>query len=247
MLQGLFSAASQRPVKAVDSTAIETTLRGNGYGESYCQPASPDGLDVCLGEGSYFTGALAASTPGAGFVTGATQVGFSDTSAFLLLKNNAPLNSNINIRPDTLKLIVNGVGAAITSLHLAAVLDDASRWGNNPGGSLLAFAANGSGPLQSNSQAVAGGLGPQAATGNKKLVGRCVLKAAAPVLNDEFIIRFSNAAQPSGSIAAANAATVVRHMEPVIIPPGKMLILHAWWPAGTTGPNLEPYLTVIER
>jgi hypothetical protein len=160
-----------------------------------------------------------------------------------MLMNKAPLDSKINIRPDTLKLIVNNVGAAITSMHLAAVPDEASVWGSNPGGTALAFLSSSN---TGSNQAVAGGLGPQVATGNKRLIGRCELKGAAPVLNDEFIIRFSDAAQPSGSIAVTTPSTIVRHMEPVLIAPGKMLILHAWWLAGTTGPNLEPYLTVIE-
>ena len=33
------------------------------------------------------------------------------------------------------------------------------------------------------------------------------------MLNDEFVLRFSNAAQPSGSIAGTTASTIVRHME----------------------------------
>ena len=74
-----------------------------------------------------------------------------------------------------------------------------------------------------------------------------MLKAAAPVLNDEFIIRFSNAAQPSAGIAASTASSIVRHIEPVIIAPGKMLILHAFFTGVTTGAQFEPVLTVIER
>jgi hypothetical protein len=96
-------------------------------------------------------------------------------------------------------------------------------------------------------QAVAGGLGPQAITGGARFVGRCVLKAAAPVVGDEFVIRFSNAAQPSGSISSASAATIVRHIEPVLIAPGEMLLLHAWFPGATVGPNLEPMWAHIER
>lgn len=249
MLQGLNASGAQRPVKAPDSSNIEVTERGNGYGELYTQLTDPDGLGANLLESSYVSAVLSGDTPGSTYATGAVQTSFSDTSALVILKNNAPTNSNINIRPDTLKLIVLAAGTGLTAMHLAAVLDDASRWGSAPGGTAFAFApSSNSGANQSSiSQAVFGGLGPQAATGNKRIVGRCVLKAAAPVVNDEFLIRFSNAAQPSGSLASGSAATIIRHMEPLLISPGKALILHAWWPGCTVGPNLEPMLTVIER
>lgn len=248
MLAGLLALGNTRPGKNTDSASVETTARGNGYGEIHVVPTSPDGLDAELLESSYVVGVLAGSTPGSSYATAATQTSFSDTSALLMLKNNAPLGSGINIRPDTLKLIINGAGAGITAMHLAAVLDDASRWGT-PGGSALAFTPNSNTGLTqgSASQALCGGLGSGAATGNKRFVGRCVLKAAAPVVNDEFLIRFSNAAQPSGSLAGTSAATIVRHMEPVLIAPGKVLILHAWFTGATTGPNIEPTLAVIER
>jgi len=61
------------------------------------------------------------------------------------------------------------------------------------------------------------------------------------------MLRFSNAAQPSGSLACASAASIVRHMEPVIIAPGWMLILHAFFTGVTTGAQFEPVLTTIER
>jgi len=95
-------------------------------------------------------------------------------------------------------------------MRVVAVLDNVSRWGSGPGGSTMTFSANGNiGSQQGSiSQAVCGNLGSGSATGNKRIVGQCVLKAAAPVLSDEFVLRFSNAAQPSGSIAAASASTI---------------------------------------
>ena len=64
-----------------------------------------------------------------------------------------------------------------------------------------------------------------------------MLKAVAPVLNDEFVLRVSNAAQPPGSIASASAATIVRHLEPVMIAPGWEFVLHAFFTGVTTGPQ----------
>lgn len=249
MLNGFMAYFGVRPGKVTDGQ-LEIPPRGNGYGESINQSSSPDGLDVALGESSYVSGVLSSYTPGSSYITGAVQTTFSATSALLLIRNNAPLNGvPINIRPDTLKLIVAAAGTGITSMHLAAVLDSGSRWGSNPGGTALAFApSSNTGALQSsNAQGVAGGLGPQAVTAAARFVGRCVLKAAAPVVGDEFIIRFSNAAQPSGTTASTSAATIVRHMEPVLIAPGQMLLLHAWFPGGTVGANLEPMWAHIER
>jgi hypothetical protein len=74
-----------------------------------------------------------------------------------------------------------------------------------------------------------------------------MLKAGAPALGDEFILRFSNAAQPSGSIGAALPSSIVRHMEPLIVAPGWMVILHAFFTGVTTGAQFEPILTTIER
>jgi hypothetical protein len=199
-LNGFASSFTQRPAKSTDGPS-EIAPRGNGYGESFSQPASADGLDVFL-------------------------------------------------RLDTLKLIVSNVGAGITAARIVAVLDNASsRWGASPGGTSMAFAANGNIGSQQGSitQAQVGALVPGAASGNKRIVGQCVLRAAAPVLGDEFVLRFSNAAQPSGSIAATTAASIVRHMEPVIIAPGWVLILHAFFAGVTTGPQFEPSLTTIER
>lgn len=248
MLQGMYALAGQRPAKTTDSPVDEIVQRGNNYGEVYVAPSCPDGLTAYLNESSYFAGVLSGYTPGTGF-TASTQATFSDTSALLLLKNNAPLNGPpVTIRPDTLKLICSNVGAGITAMRLVAVLDDASRWGT-PGGAAMSFLPAGNvgtvqGPI---SQAVIGNLGSGSPTGNKRFVGQCMLKAAAPALNDEFIIRFSNAAQPSAGIAASTASSIVRHIEPVIIAPGKMLVLHAYFTGVTTGAQFEPVLTVIER
>jgi len=96
-------------------------------------------------------------------------------------------------------------------------------------------------------QAQIGALTPGAATGNKRIVGQCMLKAGAPALGDEFILRFSNAAQPSGSIGAALPSSIVHQMEPLIVAPGRMVILHAFFTGVTTGAQFEPILTTIER
>lgn len=249
MLQGLYGLGFQRPAKNADSPVDEVIQRGNNLGEVFVQETCPDGLTAYLNEGSYFNGVLSGYAPGTGQVA-STQQTFSDTSALLMLKNNAPLNGvPITVRPDTLKLIVSNVGAGITAMRLVAVLDDVSRWPAAPGGAAMAFAGNANVGLVQSSISVAqfGALSPNAATSNKRIVGQCVLKAAAPVLNDEFIIRFSNAGQPSGGLAGSTAISIVRHMEPVLIAPGKVLILHLFCAGVTTGAQFEPQLSVIER
>ena len=57
MLNGFASSFTQRPAKSTDGPS-EIAPRGNGYGESFSQPASADGLDVSLNEGSYYSGVL---------------------------------------------------------------------------------------------------------------------------------------------------------------------------------------------
>jgi hypothetical protein len=248
MLNGFVSSFTQRPAKTTDGPS-EVTPRGNGYGESINQVASPDGLDVALNEGSYYAGVMSGYVAGTGF-TAAAQTSFSDTSAMLMLKSAAATaGAPVGVRVDTIKLICSNAGAGVTAMRLVAVLDSISRWPASPGGTSLAFsAASNIGSQQGSiSQGVIGNLVPGAATGNKRIVGQCVLKAAAPVVNDEFILRFSNAAQPSGSISASTASTIVRHMEPLIVAPGWMLILHAFFTGATTAPQFEPVVTTIER
>lgn len=248
MLNGFISSFTQRPAKTTDGPS-EVMPRGNGYGESINQTASADGLDVALNEGSYYAGVLSGYVAGSGF-TAAAQAAFSDTSAMLMLKSAAATaGSPVGVRLDTIKLICSNVGAGITAMRVVAVLDSVSRWPASPGGAALSFNASSNiGSQQGSiSQSVVGNLAPGAATGNKRIVGQCVLKAAAPVVNDEFVLRFSNAAQPSGSIAASTASTIVRHMEPIIIAPGWMLILHAFFAGVTTAPQFEPLITTIER
>jgi len=53
--------------------------------------------------------------------------------------------------------------------------------------------------------------------------------------------------QPSAGIAASTASSIVRHIKPVIVAPGKMFILRAYVTGVTTGAQFEPVLTVIER
>ena len=248
MLNGFASSFTQRPAKSTDGPA-EIAPRGNGYGESFSQSASADGLDVSLNEGSYYSGVLSGYVPGTGALA-AAQAAYSDTSAMLIIRSNAASSgSPVGVRLDTIKLIVSNVGAAITAMRLVGVLDNASRYSASVGGAALAFAANSNiGPQQGSiSQAAFGALAPGAPTAAKRIVGQCVLKAAAPALNDEFILRFSNAAQPSGSTSSASAASIVRHMEPVIIAPGWCFILHAFFTAVTTGAQFEPIVTTIER
>jgi hypothetical protein len=129
------------------------------------------------------------------------------------------------------------------------VLDNAARYTGSVGGTALSFAGNSNiGPQQGSISAAAmGALAPGAATSQKRIVGQCVLKAAAPALNDEFVLRFSNAAQPSGSLANTTASTIVRHMEPVIVAPGWCFILHAFFTGATTAAQFEPIVTTIER
>jgi hypothetical protein len=248
MLNGFASSFTQRPAKSTDGPS-EITPRGNGYGESFSQLASADGLDVFLNEGSYFSGMLTGYVPGTGALA-AAQATFSDTSAFMMIKSAAAqAGAPVGVRLDTLKVIVSNVGAGITAARIVAFLDNSSRWGASPGGTSMAFAANSNIGSQQGSitQAQVGALAPGAATGSKRIVGQCMLKASAPVLGDEFVLRFSNAAQPSGSIAGTTAASIVRHMEPLIIAPGWVLILHAFFSGVTTGPQFEPSLTTIER
>ena len=248
MLNGFVSAFTQRPAKSTDGPS-EIPPRGNGYGESISQAATSDGLDVSLNEGSYFSGVISGYVPGTGF-TAAAQTTFSDTSAIMIVRSNAAsAGSPVGVRLDTLKLICSNAGAGITAIRLVGVLDNASRYTASVGGTAIAFNANSNiGPQQGSiSQAAMGALAPASATAAKRIVGQCVLKGAAPVLNDEFVLRFSNAAQPSGSIAGTTASTIVRHMEPVIIAPGWCFVLHAFFTGATTAAQFEPLVTTIER
>ncbi len=240
MLNGQVIIASQLPAKSSDASTEHLQPRGNGYGESYNQSTTPDGLDALLSEGSYFSGVISGYVPGTG-VTGAVQTTFSDTSALVALTPKSSSSSNAKIiRPDTLKLICSATGTGITAIRLVAVIDSASRL-VAPGGSPFVFNTNGglSGNAQSVAIGYAGALAIGAATPAKKIVGQCILKPTAPALNDEFLIRFSNAAQPSSNN--------VRHMEPVALLPGQALIIHAFFTGATVGVGLEPLLTTIER
>jgi hypothetical protein len=126
MLNGFASSFTQRPAKATDGPS-EILPRGNGFGESINQPASPDGLDVALNEGSYYSGVLSGYVPGTGALA-AAQAAYSDTSAFMMIKSSAAqAGAPVGVRLDTLKLICSNVGAGITAARIVAVLDSATR------------------------------------------------------------------------------------------------------------------------
>lgn len=248
MLNGFSPQTSQLPLKSSDLSSAEITPRGNGYGESYNLNLSPDGLDALLAEGSYFSGVANAYAPGTGVAAAATQTTFVDTSAFIIIANSAKANSNKLIRPDTIKMICSAVGTGITAMRMVAVLDNISRLGI-PGGTGLVFSPNGglSGIAQSIASGFVGSLTVGAVTNAKRIVGQCVIKAAAPALNDEFILRFSNSAQPNSSLVSATASTIIRQIEPIVIPPQQCLILHYFSTGGTAAASFETVVTQIER
>ena len=234
----------QKPSRGVDG-ATDTQARSNNYGEIVVQQAG-DAEWVLLNEGSIFGGS---STPGTGII-GAVQTTFLDTSALCMIMNSVKNPSGVQVKPDVLKLICTAVGTGITSVDLVAVIDDASRYGNAPGGTVLSFAAQSMSSIESGasvSKSVFGALTPGAATANKRVVGRCKLKGAALIAGDEFVIEFGNQRAKSGAVFSGTASRYVTNLEPVTIAPGQVLIIHAFYTGGSAGASFEPFLTTIER
>lgn len=246
MLNGVQVLDSQLPAASSDAVNQEVAPRGNRYAENYLQFTTPDGLDPLMAEGSYFSGVPTAYVPGTGIAGPTAQTAYSDTSAILAIINKATSGKKV-IRPDTIKLICAAAGTALTAMRLVAVIDSAARVVT--GGTALVFSPSGGivGGVASISAASFGNLTVGAATPAKKIIGQCVLKAAAPAVNDEFVLRFSNSVQPSGTLVASTASTIVRHMEPIIILPGQALFLHYFAAAQTASPTFEPIVTTIER
>lgn len=248
MLNGTASISLVRPTKSTDSAALEQIPRGTAYGEAVVSPASGDGLDVFLNEGSYFTAMPSGYVPGTGII-GPVQTTFSDTSAVLMLRNNAAISgSPIGVRVDNIKLIVTAPGTAMTSLRFVGVVDSATRW-VTPGGTALTFqpAAGLGSAVSSITSGVFGALTIGAATGAKRFVNQAFARSVATVAGDTFILRPSPAASASASIGTATAIVVTLPMVPVIIPPGMVYILHTFSAAISAGITFEPVVSVIER
>lgn len=197
-------------------------------------------------------------TPGTGIVISSTQQAFSATSGMLCLQNTAPVNSNVFLFPDYLRLTATVADVASTSFQYVISSDGKLRYSSggtqivtpgtyaNNNGSINAARIIGANPYAS--------VGPQGALFFGALTlnaesstvvrgARGCIKSGLTQVNDEFLWSFSpgeDVGAGQAKVAAAATPTIYRqNVGPWAIAPQASMVFNTWCPAVTTGATFE--------
>lgn len=193
---------------------------------------------------------------------GPTAAAFSATSAFLVMQNTAPANSNVYLFPDLARLLCSVIDAtsAAGSLQYAISIDTILRYSS--GGTQLVTPgtyANNNGPTHTarmgpaqvkatgpQTAVFAGALVTAAESANVVRVARGFVKAggatAVCVVGDEFIFAFSNSYDGGSSSTKVGTTAAIYRQSPGLvggIGPQGSLVLHLWELLETTAPTFE--------
>jgi len=169
-----------------------------------------------------------------------TQATFSDTAAFMVVKNNNALSDPApkDLCLDYLRLLVNGtVPASATSTQFAIKIDNVSRV-PSANFSLLA-------PVNARLRSTAGqpklwvpsaGVPTVPASGESaRLVSRGTLRSVISVTLDEYVMRFGGI-DGAGAASASGAGRYPSDAPPVVLGPQEYAVIHLWQPGGATNP-----------
>src|SRR5207248_2749105 len=159
--------------------------------------------------------------------------------AFLIYNNSSPANQNaLSIYLRYLKLVVTVAPASATNWKYSLRMDNLNRYSS--GGSVITpVNVN---PSSSRNQPAAlvyfGAIVPTALpSANARLVGNGTLDSAIPVIGDQYLLKFGNAAvsmdQLSGGTLAKNMTV---NAPPIIVAPGWCLALDMWGTSNAATP-----------
>jgi hypothetical protein len=224
-----------------------TTIRTSKYGEQFFQDLFIKS-HVFVDEETYYVAAN--TTIGTAITMGAVnQTAWVTTTPSMTIYNGG----NNKIYMDFLYLLVLTAGASLTSYQWAFFVDTGNRYSS--GGTTI---TNVNSPKQrdtSGSQTLPGavinfGAITAGAAVKQKLVGKGVLRAAIPVVLDQYLINFG-AIEQSMSQAGTGGTNVVAQTygcPAAVIAPGCTGLFYAWGPAmATTSPACEFVMGWVER
>jgi hypothetical protein len=211
-------------------------LRLTKYGEAMVVSAIPTSHAMC-DEGSFFT--TSSPTPGTGLAFAVTAAASDTAGNFLLIKNN----DNVSDSPNNKRLYLAYIKLICT---VAPATATAGQFKMNCDGFLTARYTSGGTVLtpvnlnmdlanNSVSQVYAGALTTAALSNSARQVGRGVLRAVIPVVNDEYVFHFGSVDwEANQSLATATAVRESIPCAPVVLGPQQSFTLGLWFPGNAT-------------
>lgn len=199
---------------------------------------------AAVDEGSYAVGTNA--TFGTG-VAGPNAAAFSATSAILsLLNKNGPSGARTYI--DYIRLILTAVPTAGTRFDLGVTLDTIAR--ASAGTPVTMIGANIDAASQGPNTSVLYNPTVAAAGPNVRQAGRSVIKAATPVVGDEYLLLFGSVEKAGPIIASTTVAgRYIVPMAPLALGGGgfQTALIHLWSTSSTAAPSFEFEVGLVER
>lgn len=201
-------------------------------------------------EGSYFVNMNPTISTGVK-LQGDTTTAWVATTPSILIVNTDVANqvTSKNIYFDYAKLLATAAGAGLSTLHAAVLIDGGNRYASG-GTEVTANTKNAN--MTSNIASIAKiyyGATASAASAAVRQVGRAQLRAAIPVVGDQYILSFGTGeANAAGAVLNGTAPQNLGfNFAPVVIGPQQSLLIYLWAAAMSTSPSTEFELAWHER
>lgn len=188
-------------------------------------------------QGNYYT--FTNPTPGTGIISTA-QGTLADTAPLLIIKNNNPVASGVNVYLDYLKLVVSVVGIGFTAPFVALKIDRSqtvTRY-TSGGSQITPQNVNAGSPNQNGNSQVFFGAITAAAAGSAALLASHRTKGAIEVVLDSFTFDFGAPEQQPQNGLVDNGSTQSHglfNFPPVVLAPQQHALLHYWGASMSTG------------
>ncbi len=212
------------------------------------------GDNAAADEGSYF---IATSvTPGTAIATTTSVVDDAATqssthaqaSPVMLLQNQQPAGSNINIYLRYLKMYIVQVPTSATIWSYAMRLDPLSTKLTTAGTVITPVNVNSASGTLSKAYVNFGAITTVIGSSQSRLVGAGLVSGAIPVAQDQWFFNFGN---PAASCDSIGTQTLVKSLSvpcaPVIVAPGFTWTLEMWGASNAGAPSWVFELGYIER
>ena len=207
-------------------------------------------------EGSYFL--TRSPTIGTGIATIAAANAFADTSPFIIITNNNPVQGGRNIYLDYIILRLTVAGTSSTDLQWAIRIDNIPRWssgGSGGAGTGLTTVLSGPYPTNTGSQPnsaaliYCGAIVAVAGSTNVRTLGNGKFRTAIAVVNDSYLINFAGVDMQQDGVLVSGTNIAQRSVThpPVCIGPQGSLLLHLFGTSQAAATSCEVEIGHVER
>ena len=171
-------------------------------------------------------------TPGTG-IAEAVKAAFAATAAMAIIRNGS---TSLLVRPKYIRLVNTVIPASATRAEAAVVVDTGATRYSSGGSSLTARNRDMSSGVNSSTTVRFGALVTGAASSNVRQVSRFQLRAAIPVVYEEYIIAFDANRHDFNTIGGTAAQRHVVDAGPVVLGANQEMLVHTWYPSNATTP-----------